>query len=70
MELTLTPAYGRDYKNKAAVLKDWEAGKDFEIADPGYHRYCNKADLERDSKVTGVRLRYAGLRKVALIKLA
>jgi hypothetical protein len=23
------PAYGRDYKSKAAVLADWHAGKDF-----------------------------------------
>ena len=27
--LELAPAYGRDYKSKAAVLKDWEDGKDF-----------------------------------------
>lgn len=27
--ITLTPAYGRDYKSKAAVLDDWEDNKDF-----------------------------------------
>jgi len=27
--MTLTPAYGRDYKSKKEVLADWEAGKDF-----------------------------------------
>jgi hypothetical protein len=26
----LTPAYGRDYKTKAEVIKAWEDGKDFE----------------------------------------
>jgi hypothetical protein len=29
MALTLTPAYGRDYKSKKAVVQDWEDGKDF-----------------------------------------
>lgn len=29
----LIPAYGRDYKSKAAVLADLNAGKDFLIAD-------------------------------------
>ena len=33
MATTLIPAFGRDYKSKAAVLKDWNADKDFIIAD-------------------------------------
>ena len=28
-----TPAYGRDYKSKAAALLDWEAGCDFIVQD-------------------------------------
>ena len=31
--MTLTPAHGRDYKSKKAVLEDWHAGKDFIIDD-------------------------------------
>jgi hypothetical protein len=31
MPLTLTPAYGRDYKSAKAVKEDWEANKDFII---------------------------------------
>lgn len=31
--MILIPAYGRDYKTAADVRKDWEAGKDFLIAD-------------------------------------
>ena len=31
--MILIPAYGRDYKTAAEVKKDWEAGKDFMIAD-------------------------------------
>ena len=30
--LPLTGAYGRDYKSKAAIVKDWLAGKDFRTA--------------------------------------
>lgn len=31
--MTLTPAYGRDYKSKKEVIAAWEAGKDFIVAD-------------------------------------
>lgn len=27
--LTVTPRYGRDYKNKRDAMADWESGKDF-----------------------------------------
>lgn len=27
--ITVMPAYGRDYKNKAEALADWDADKDF-----------------------------------------
>lgn len=37
MNYTLTPAYGRDYKSKAALLADWHAGKDFVINVPPMH---------------------------------
>ena len=40
--MTLLPAYGRDYKSKAAVLADWNAGKDFRIATTG--QYCSIRD--------------------------
>jgi hypothetical protein len=31
--MTLTPAYGRDYKSAKEVKADWNANKDFVIAD-------------------------------------
>lgn len=31
MRVTLTPAYGRDYKSAKAALADFDAGKDFYI---------------------------------------
>jgi hypothetical protein len=46
--MTLTPAYGRDYRTEAAVLKDWHAGKDFRISDVSSRdngRYCSVRDF-------------------------
>ena len=54
MFVTLLPAYGRDYKTKEAVVKDWAAGKDFVIACIA-HPYdgkpinCDQAALETDN---------------------
>ncbi|HEY1705638.1 MAG TPA: hypothetical protein VGG75_38625 [Trebonia sp.] len=65
--LTVVPAYGRDYRSKAAVLADWNAGNDFRIVQAGHKedgRYINK-----DDKPAGVTLqiRYAKLTKVTLV---
>ena len=38
-EIHALPAYGRDYKSKAAVIKDWQDKKDFRDALTG--RYLN-----------------------------
>jgi hypothetical protein len=40
--LWLIPAYGRTYRSKEAVVKDWQAGKDF-LIDGG--PYCSIRDL-------------------------
>lgn len=53
MGLTLTPAYGRDYKSKKEVLEAWESGKDFQINNmfhPDDGRYINKADAKPGSR--------------------
>lgn len=45
---TVTPAYGRDYKSAKAALADWNAGKDFviaDISDPDDGRYVNKPQV-------------------------
>ena len=41
--MTLTPAYGRDYKSAQAVLDDWESDLDFQVALTG--QKANRADL-------------------------
>lgn len=63
--ITLSPAYGRDYKNKQAVLDDWNANKDFKVETIGINgRYANKADLQDHALV---HIRYDRLRKVLVI---
>lgn len=48
--ITVEPAYGRDYKNKAEALADWDGGKDFRETSSG--RYTDKAYCEsKDYKV-------------------
>lgn len=55
------PAYGRDYKSKAAVLADWQAGKDFRCAVSG--RYLSV----RDNLPAQVWIRYAKLTKLVRV---
>lgn len=66
---TLVPAYGRDYKSKAAVLADFDADKDF--IDSGFHssgKPVNKADIK--SLGGGeISIRYSSLRKVTVVRV-
>ena len=66
--MTLTPAYGRDYKNKKAVIADFDADKDFQVAsmvDRG-GMYANKTDLLREG-TKSVNIRYNKLTRVAVV---
>ena len=56
------PAYGRDYKSKDAVLKDWNDGKDFRDSMSG--RYLSS----RDDVQAQVWVRYDKLRKIIRVK--
>ncbi len=70
--MTLQPAYGRDYKSAAALKADFEAGKDFVVADlfsGNAGSYTNKTDLLA-AGVRSVNVRYAAQRKVCVIKVA
>ena len=56
--ITVTPAYGRDYKSKAADKADYNAGKDFRITDffsGDDGRSINKEDAEREGIVLSIR---------------
>ena len=60
--MTLTPAYGRDYKSQASVLADFNAGKDFILRHLlERDRPINKAQIPVG---TQVQFRYAKLTKV------
>jgi len=57
MDLILTPAYGRDYNSKDAVLADYKAGKDFMLQPQGCYISI------RDVGYNNVKFRYSKLRK-------
>lgn len=45
--ITVTPAYGRDYRSAKAAKADWKAGKDFiinDIASPYDGKPCSIRD--------------------------
>lgn len=67
MFITLIPAYGRDYKSKKEVLKDWDSNKDFIIQTfgPNDGRYINKSDASKTTdKYT---IRYNQLRSIVVV---
>lgn len=69
--MTLTPAYGRDYKSRKEILADLESGKDFIIADISSQwdgKPANKQSLIEAGQ-TMVNVRYNQLRKVTVVKL-
>ena len=66
--ITLTPAYGRDYKSINAVKEALSSGADFIINDM-FSPYDGKPCSSRDFPGQKVKVRYSGLRKVAVIQL-
>ena len=61
--IKVIPAYGRDYKSKAAAFADWESGKNFILNDFSSRwngKPCNCKDIKGP-----VLIRYDKLRKVA-----
>lgn len=63
----LTPAYGRDYKSKGAVLADWNSGKDFVLNHLGWSTYANRQSAE-DEDIHTVNIRYKWLTMVGVFK--
>ena len=69
--MTLTPAYGKDYKSKKAVQTAFDEGADFIIADfnhPASGRPCNKEDLIGEG-ISTVNIRYKKLTEIAVVKI-
>ena len=58
--LPLAGAFGRDYKSKVGIVKDWLAGKDFKTASG---QYCSIRDFPANEPIT---VRYANGMKVTV----
>lgn len=69
--LSVVPAYGRDYKSKAAVLADLHGGKDFMVADMSSQWDGMPGNLEgfKREGITSLTVRYSKLMKVAVFKI-
>ncbi len=65
--MTVTPAYNRDYKSLAAAKADWDAGKDFIIADH-FDPYDGKPVNKEQCGGKTVMVRYAKLRKIGRVQ--
>lgn len=64
--LTVSPAYGRDYRSKKEVQAAWDAGQDFIVQDIMSGGYVSKNDSLPEGTV--VMARYARMTKIAEIK--
>jgi hypothetical protein len=62
-DIHAVPAYGRDYKSKAAVLADWNAGKDFRDALSG--QYLSARDFP--AGYPQVWIRYQSMTKIVRV---
>jgi hypothetical protein len=63
--VTVSGAYGRDYKSKKAVMEDWNAYKDFTMR--GMRSgYINREDADEGG--VEVTIRYDSDRKLVVIK--
>jgi len=69
--MTLVPAYGRDYRSRAAVEADFARDRDFLIADARSRwdgKPINRSQIVGEG-VREVRIRYAKLRRVAVVRV-
>lgn len=66
--MTLSPAYGRDYKNLKDLKKDFEDNKDFILNTPFGSTYINREGL-KEMKKTSVQVRYSKLTKTNILKV-
>ncbi len=64
--MTVTPAYGRDYRTAKAAKAAWAAGEDFIIADMS-SPWDGKPTSIRDEHAGYINLRFNQLRKVTVV---
>ena len=63
--LTLLPAYGRDYKTRKSIINDLNASKDFIVSHSG--QYINKPQF-KELNISSFNVRYDQQRKLINIK--
>lgn len=68
--LTLTPAYGRDYKSKKEAIADFDANKDFVLQTFDGSGYINKSQILAEFPGATVNIRYKRLTQIAVVKLS
>ena len=67
--MTISPAYGKDYKNQKEAIAAFKDGKDFEmqsIASGFAGSYCSKTDF---SPGVTVNIRFKQMRNIAVVKV-
>ena len=68
--LTVSAAYGRDFKSKKEILNYWNSNKDFQnLGVNSYGSLINKQDAKR-FKVGYLNVRYNNLMKIAVIDVS
>jgi len=70
--IILQPAFGRDYKSKAAVLADFDANKDFILNDRDSrwdNKPINKEQIEETYPGQKVNIRYSNNKKVMVVQI-
>ncbi len=67
--LTVSNAYGRDFKSKREILEHYNSNKDFQNLGYANSVIVNKQDAER-YKVGYLRVRYNNLMKIAVINVS
>ena len=67
--LTVSTAYGRDFKSKKEILNYWNSNKDFQNLGISQGAYINKQDAKR-FKVGYLNVRYKNLMNIAVIDVS
>ena len=67
--LTVSAAYGRDFKSKKEILNYWNSNRDFQNLDIYDSGYINKQDAKR-FKVGYLNVRYKNLMNIAVIDVS
>ena len=67
--LTVSNAYGRDFKSKREILEHYNSNKDFQNLGISSGAYVNKKDAKR-FKVGYLNVRYKNLMNIAVIDVS